>query len=144
LRSAFWYYHAQKVLPFSQSAYIVGIIIAIEVLMPKKDDTSKICEKCKRSFDGTTKRFINFVEKHITDQNTDDDFKKLLTELYRLRSRFAHGGELLRIDEELSFILNPVTAKEKIVIERISLIAKIVMINWLKNVEPSHKNISKW
>ena len=79
LRSAFWYYHAQKVLPFSQSAYIVGIIIAIEVLMPKKDDTSKICEKCKRSFDGTTKRFINFVEKHFTDQNTDDDFKKLLT-----------------------------------------------------------------
>lgn len=36
LRSAFWYYHAQKVLPFSQSAYIVGMISAIETLIPKK------------------------------------------------------------------------------------------------------------
>jgi len=128
LRSAFWYYHAQKVLSFSPSAYIVGMISAIETLLPKKDDNSTICEKCKRSLTSVTKRFSNFVNKLV---NVPNGFNDALKKLYSLRSRLAHGDELLRIDEELRFILNPLTSKEMIILDHIPIITKNVMINWL-------------
>jgi hypothetical protein len=95
LRSAAAVYIAGDLWDVSMSSYFLACVQAIETLVDR--GPFQPCPTCgKDTGPGPTRLFQNFVEKYCLATDVD---KKVLSELYRVRSALAHGRYLFQLDE---------------------------------------------
>jgi hypothetical protein len=127
--AAFWLQHSTKVYRESRSAAYVAIAIAIESVMPPPE-RGKQCECCKLHIGkGPTAQFKDFITQFVPAPALNG---KQISRLYEVRSKLAHGHDLLIEDQE---ILAPALEsfedwQDHDIIQRL---ARIALMNWLNH-----------
>lgn len=95
LRAAFWYRHAIVEHSDSGSASFLALINSIEALVPDEKGAT-VCPECKRSIGKSmTQRFVEFLEDIVPGTGNVESARR---NLYRVRGKLTHGGDLLRVD----------------------------------------------
>lgn len=94
IRAASWFQCFTRVWHISQSMAYTALISAIETLLPAEEAGPR-CATCGKALRGPTDRFVDFVEGILP---ADQRSRAARREFYRLRSKLAHGGYLLRSD----------------------------------------------
>jgi hypothetical protein len=95
VRSAASIYTAIELWDLSISSYFLMCVQAIETMVDRPDPVR--CSSCNRDMGpGPTKLFREFVERYAADSGVD---KKVVNELYSVRSALAHGHFLFQLDE---------------------------------------------
>lgn len=104
LRACFWLNHAMEVYAPSQSSAYVALATAIEALLPADSDT-QFCIECGRPMGpGPTRKFVDFINRHVPDTG---QFRSRREKLYGLRSAIAHGGKLFLTDYDPLHMMHP-------------------------------------
>lgn len=93
LRSFFWFRHASIVSTYSQSDSFLALIYAIEGLLPAED--AEVCRQCSRPLGSVGRRFAEFLD---GIEPADQEIARARRQLYAVRSKLSHGGDLLRSD----------------------------------------------
>jgi hypothetical protein len=125
-RACYWYNHAYDVWSLSKSASYVALVIAIECMLDGKPDV-KPCETCgKTPTDGPTKQFRSFIEAHVPGA---DELKTVKGELYRIRSRMAHGSRVMAND--IGSWHDPMNASEDALHRQLTRLVQFALVNWL-------------
>ena len=52
--------------------------------------------------------------------------------MYSVRSAISHGDKLLRGDLDIEWGLHPIKENERRLVEQLSLVTRIVLLNWLR------------
>lgn len=130
LRSSFWFQHAQLVATLSKSASFTALMSAIEALMPEAIPTGH-CDACNRPISiGSTRRFKDFVEQFIPDQQASSADKG---KLYSLRSALSHGGSLLHSDRNgWAAGMTSRSLEEWASYDAMWRIVRIALANWIR------------
>ena len=130
LRSATMIYYAKELWDTSISASFLACVQAIEALTDKPSEDP--CPTCgKDRTDGPTQLVKKIVQKHCKGMEVD---KKVLDDLYRVRSALAHGEYLFQMDESpgsFGYVASVASDKEREMIDPAITIAKQVLRNWL-------------
>ncbi len=123
---------SNKLWDSSQSMAYIAAICAIESI-PKKSDDLVSCPECGKPIDGPTKQFIDFVEKYGPKLS---ETKKVIKELYRIRSKIVHQGFLFERDSEpWAFWGSPKQIEEEFNKGiALRLIVQIAIIRWLISI----------
>jgi hypothetical protein len=102
LMSVFLYYNSSKIRMISPSMAYVALVSSIENMCGLEAELDGIkfesCEKCGNQIYKLSKRFREFVMKYSLKKNNNGNFKKNINDVYSLRSKIAHAGELLYMD----------------------------------------------
>jgi hypothetical protein len=127
LRACQWVYVAHAHWVTHASSFYIALVAAIESLLPAAP-TSEKCPACGRDKGpGPTQLFQDFVEAH-TKGETASNRKPL----YALRSKLAHGGGLLQLDERpWTFSFNTSALQERERWTELVDVVRAVLINWL-------------
>lgn len=129
LRAAFWYAQYHDSWHSSISLAYITLICAIETLVPNSSGGAR-CDACGRATGpGPTQRFQAFVEEMLPGMSDED--RPSARELYRVRSKLAHGGALLRLDVERAAHLHPATSNEYFLIHGAAHLTKVILVAWL-------------
>jgi len=120
LNSCVLYSKSFDIYNISPSLFLVGIISAIENLIPTIK--AQVCEKCGQPKYSVVSRFKEFFNRYTGGGNN-----KWANELYKARSSISHRGGLLLVDK---MPWNPYF-DEKIEREQLLIAVRIVLINWL-------------
>lgn len=125
LRACYWFAHSKAIGQISKSASFIAMVSGIEAIMPPPSQTR--CTTCggQTGLSGT-QRFAAFVDGLVPDATEADDRK----EFYRLRSALAHGGKLLKRDED-AWGMGYAGVGEFWQSDRLSRVVRIALINWL-------------
>jgi hypothetical protein len=130
LRSAAAIYTARELWDLSISSYFLMCVQAIETMIDRPDPVR--CLACNRDMGpGPTKLFREFVERYCEDNGVD---KKVVNELYSVRSALAHGHYLFQLDEApWSFNMGAMAARvdEDEIYRSAITVAKTGLRNWL-------------
>lgn len=128
-RACYWYQHASVVASLSSSAKYTALVIAVETLMPRPDNSQK-CKTCNLSTGPSSNaRFSSFVEEYAPNATTTPEDRK---RFYAIRSKLSHGDSLLHGDQGFfgpAFV--PKHTVEWSDMDRVQNIARVVLINWL-------------
>jgi hypothetical protein len=137
---------ARDIWGTSKSLSLFAAVAAIEHLIQVSDPGLKECgacnqpvseakcDKCGQSTFGLTRRFRDFVGRHLSDADTQEErspVRKLAGELYSARSNLAHGHSLLRADEFDSGF-NAGGNDDQSHFERVTTVARRVLLSWLR------------
>jgi hypothetical protein len=127
LRACQWVYVAHAHWVTHASSFYIALVAAIESLLPAAPASEK-CPACGRDKGpGTTHLFQEFVEAHTKNETASN--RKLL---YALRSKLAHGGGLLQLDERpWAFSFTTTDLQERESWTELSTVVREVLINWL-------------
>ena len=129
LRAAHWYLHAAEARATSSSGALVALICAIESMLPPAP-AAQSCDRCGRSTGpSVTQRFRDFLEEIVPSHNDEDVSAR--TKLYRLRSKLAHGGDLMRGDLHPEHYIHPATSEEHGQIWHAGALVRFAIINWI-------------
>ena len=133
LRAAFWYRHATQVHSYSSSASFLALIHGIEALMPAEEGATR-CSACERPLGkSTTQRFVEFLEEGVP---ATEDVKSARRALYIVRSKLAHGGDLLRRDlDPWPVGLRPETTSEWQDASHAFGLSRLALLTWLAGQE---------
>ena len=125
LRACQWVYVAHAHWVTHASSSYIALVAAIESLLPAAPASEK-CPACGRDKGpGPTQLFQDFVEAHT---KTTSNKKPL----YALRSKLAHGGGLLQLDERpWAFSFNTSALEERESWAELYKVVREVLINWL-------------
>jgi hypothetical protein len=130
LRSAAAIYTARELWDLSISSYFLTCVQAIETMIDRPVPVR--CPACNRDMGpGPTKLFREFVERYCADNGVD---KKVMNELYSVRSALAHGHYLFQLDEApWSFNMGAMAARvdEDEIYRSAITVAKTGLRNWL-------------
>ncbi len=135
--------NAQEIWSASRSLSLAAFVFAIDALCHADDPqpptcpacgnlrSNQTCSTCGGPRFGLTKRFQEFVEEYIRD----DDEAKIAAKLFRVRSDIVHRGELLRADEfDAGF--NVGGSDDQSYLERgVGRTVRKVLLGWLSNPE---------
>jgi len=132
-RAAFWIDIATRQWTISVSSSFASLVSAIEALTDRGTTHWIHCEQCKadRSHEvpGATERFQSFFATYATGPA----LKKRRREMYKLRSGILHGSDLMQLDQDLTFGVDPSDFNEFELQRELWSITRIALRNWLKN-----------
>ncbi len=120
LNSCILFNKSFDVFSISTSLFLIGIISAIENLMPTIE--GKPCKTCNQPIYSVSSRFKKFFNKYTGGENY-----KWADRLYNARSGITHNGGLLLAD---IIPLNPYF-DDKIERGQLLIAVRILLINWL-------------
>jgi hypothetical protein len=130
VRSAASIYTAIELWDLSISSYFLMCVQAIETMVDRPDPVR--CSSCNKDIGpGPTKLFREFVERYAPDNGVD---KKVVNELYSVRSALGHGHYLFQIDEaQWSFNMGARVARadEDEIYRSAITVAETGLRNWL-------------
>jgi hypothetical protein len=129
LRACFWFSTAASMRQYSSSASFIGLISAIEALMP--DPSPGVpCLTCSRpQGKGATRLLKEFVEEFAGAAPQREVTKR---GLYAIRSKLSHGGALLHSDTQGFLIgLDPRHTREWGDFAVAEQLVRILIVNWL-------------
>jgi hypothetical protein len=122
-----WYYQAIDIWQKFNSSAFIALVSAIECLVPKGQE---ICSFCGQPKYRVTKRFKDFLEKHVPFLATEFHEEKKF--IYQVRSDLSHGLDLLIQDmKPWTFMLNPRAQKQDILQRNLYFITRVAIYNWL-------------
>jgi hypothetical protein len=102
-RAAFWMDVASSQSTISASSSFASLVSAVESLTDRGTTHRVYCEQCRdyRSHEvpGATERFRSFFETYAPGAA----LRKRRTQMYDLRSAIVHGGDLMQMDQDLTF-----------------------------------------
>jgi hypothetical protein len=136
MRSAHWLVKCSEVYQQSHSLAYVSLVYALEGLLPAPTATGK-CNGCgKISYD---KSIQDSFGKLLNEYGADLP-KDVVSEIYGLRSKIAHGGGLMPRDREvIGFRFSAEQNEKDTVYRRLRRVCEVVMINWLHSENRSLK-----
>jgi hypothetical protein len=112
------------------SSYFLACVQAFETLVDRP--SPQPCPTCgKDTGPGPTKLFQDFIEKHCPASEVD---KKILSQLYSVRSALAHGHYLFQLDEApwaFSLAATVASFHEQDISRSAITVAKEDLRNWL-------------
>ena len=127
MRAAYWFNHAEAVLPLSRSAALISLVQAVESLIVH--GSSEKCETCGRAYgDGVGKSFRKFLERFVSKS---DDYSEALKTLYKTRSNLTHGDHVLLADEYLLPTNSPGYSQEWILVNMAQEVTQTAIMGWL-------------
>jgi hypothetical protein len=130
LRSAAAIYAAHELWDLNISSYFLMCVQALETLIDRPPPVR--CRECKMDMgSGPTRLFHEFVERYCADSGVE---KKVITEIYSVRSALAHGHYLFQLDEApWSFNMGATTARasEDEIYRSAIQVSKAGLRNWL-------------
>lgn len=130
LRACYWFAHSKAIGQISKSASFIALVSGIEAIMPPPPQMR--CAECGNTTGPSgTERFAAFVDALVPNATEAADRK----EFYRLRSALAHGGKLLKRDED-PWGMGYAGVGEFWKSDRLSRVARIALINWLLQQNP--------
>ena len=126
-RASYWLAHSDAVRPLSSSASYAALVQAIEALLPGDND-APLCPECRRPVGpGITRRYMDFIEHYAPGIET-----KERRELYAVRSKISHGGELLHSDfGPRSFSMGAKELDEFRILHLVHAVTRRAIVNWL-------------
>lgn len=131
-RAAFWMDLASRQWHVSISSSFASLVSAVEALTERGEIHSTKCPLCNtitnRHSPGPTKNFINFLETYAPGKSN----KKRCNEMYSLRSGILHGSNLMRLDEDNYFGLDPHWLGQHELTNELWLLTKASLRQWLK------------
>jgi hypothetical protein len=126
-RAITWFQQAPHIHRASSSAGYGALVTAIESLL----ETSRPpkCSKCNQPKYATTKRFKDFLEKHIPCVGKHPEVRD---RLYRVRSKITHGGDMFEEDIEPWRSLSTAKGDEEMSLYwNAHQLVSIAIYNWL-------------
>ncbi|HSY46914.1 MAG TPA: hypothetical protein VK800_12750 [Steroidobacteraceae bacterium] len=130
MRASHWYQYAQRTSSYSHSGSYNALVSAVEALMPDAVPDS-YCDCCRRPMGaGSTKRFVEFVERHAPGPAVT---AKQRRELYSLRSALSHGGRLLHTDRFSWAGMTPAYVADFNNQQGLWQLVRLVLVNWLSS-----------
>jgi len=118
-RAAFWLDNASRQWHTSMSASFAALVSAVESLINIRGP-------------GATGRFRAFFEQYAPGAT----LAPRRNQMYNLRSGILHGGELMMIDQDVSFGWDPPWWNERELHEELWTVTRIAVRNWLRNPPP--------
>jgi hypothetical protein len=133
-RAMYWMNLSRRQWEDSMSASFISLVSAVEALADQQSVKHHVyCEECqnKRSHDvpGATEKFRTFFERYVPDPG----LRERRSKMYAMRSKIAHGSELLQIDVGRAFGWDPPYWNERELNWELSSLARAAARNWLRN-----------
>jgi hypothetical protein len=129
LRAAHWFLHAAEARVTSSSGALVALDCAIESMVPPAP-ASQSCDHCGKAMGpSVTQRFRDFLEEIVPSH--DDEDISARKKLYSLRSKLAHGWDLMRGDLHPEHFIHPATSEEHGQIWYAGALVRFAIINWI-------------
>jgi hypothetical protein len=132
-QAAYWFDLAARQWEISASASFVSLVSAIETFVGRGSVHTIKCPECNEFFDhevpGATRRFKEFLKTHAGEP----EFKKQRDKMYNIRSKIAHGSDLLILDREYYSGWDPVSQSELQMQWQLQSVTKAAMISWLRS-----------
>jgi hypothetical protein len=145
-RAAFWMDVASSQWTSSVSSSFASLVSAVESLTDRGTTHLVYCEQCQaeRSHEvpGATERFRSFFETYAPGAA----LRKRRTQMYELRSGILHGSDLMQMDQDLAFGLDPSDWNEGELHRELWSITRLALRNWLKNppaVDERHRTTER-
>lgn len=128
LRASHWKKVSSDSFQISQSSAYIALVNAIESLVPPAKSEGRCSECGKEKGPGPTKNFRGFLEKYTP--GVPSEYRN---ELYRIRSKFTHGGSLMPGDMagKGGFRFNPGQNEIRNKHYALSHIVQVALISWL-------------
>lgn len=126
--AGYWLQHSQRAWRSSHSAAFTALVSAIEALLD--EPSSEKCPSCRSTIGGgSTAQFREFLRQHLPGDGATDAARN---ELYRLRSKIAHGDRLFYSDR-FGFGFHPERNSEDAKLRNLTQSARVVVYNWLQS-----------
>jgi hypothetical protein len=130
-RAAFWMDLASRQKTISVSSSFASLVSAVESLTDRGSTHRVYCEECQadRSHEvpGATERFRSFFETYAAGAA----LRKRRTQMYEVRSGILHGSDLMQLDQDLAFGLDPPDWNEAELHRELWSITRLALRNWL-------------
>ena len=134
LRAAHWFYAANAIWLDHRSSSYIALVAAIESLVPASTAGPR-CSECDRETGpGPTRNFRAFLDRYAPPSEKD---KYSADELYRMRSKLAHGNYMLTSDRVLHAGFETDVLREQGSFNILHTAVRIAIINWLSDSERS-------
>jgi hypothetical protein len=135
-RAIFWMDVADRQWTISVSSSFASLVTAVESLTDRGKAHWIYCEQCqeKQSHEvpGAGKRFRSFFETYAPGAPLRERRRRM----YKLRSDILHGSDLMQMDQDLAFGLDPPDFNEAELHRELWSITRLALRNWLKNPPP--------
>src|SRR5260370_14765992 len=132
-RAAFWLEIASRQWPISVSSAVASLVTAVESLTERGATHLVYCDQCGRETQhdapGPTQLFQRFFEKYAPGRSQ----KKQRDDMYKLRSGILHGSNVMQIDQDFVFGLDPDELNESELTWELWSVTRIAMRNWLRD-----------
>lgn len=132
-----WYYQSSKVWHESHSLSFIALVTALECLFQNyekcKDcgspsvEAFEKCKTCGEPIFKITKTLRDFLDTHVPFI----DAKKERDLIYNIRSKLAHGLEMLNRDFEQGIAVSPIRQHEEQFSRNIRYVVFVAIYNWL-------------
>lgn len=129
-RACYWYRKGNDAWVVSRSLAFVALVSAIEALIDEPKAGGTTCEACgKATGAGPTAAFRSILEHLVPGPHSG----KFRSDLYRRRSKLAHGDRLLAADEPgYGAGLSPASADEYWSWVELRAIVRLALVNYLR------------
>ena len=132
-RAVYWLDLASRQWNISMSASFAALVSAIESLTERGDVHGFECPVCAKptqhEVPGATRRFKEFLDTHAPGAS----LAKRRDAMYSLRSGILHGSELMQLDQDRGFGLDPPWWNERELNDELWGLTRVALRNWLKN-----------
>ena len=132
-RAIFWMDMAAREWSISVSSSFTALASAVEALTDRGTMHVVFCEHCKKQrqheVPGANERFRTFFDTFAPGASLEKNRNKM----YSLRSGILHGGDLMRIDQDLAFGWDPPGRNEGKLHGELWGLSKVALRNWLRN-----------
>jgi hypothetical protein len=132
-RAIFWVDMASRQWNLSVSASFGALVSAIESLTERGDTHGFTCPCCgkltQHEVPGATRRFKDFLDIYAPGTT----LAKRRDNMYSLRSGILHGSDLMQLDQDLAFGVDPPWWNERELHAELWGVTRIALRNWLKN-----------
>jgi hypothetical protein len=122
---------ASRKWTISVSSSFASLVSAVESLTDRGTTHRVFCEQCQddRSHEvpGATERFRSFFETYAPGAA----LRKRRTQMYEFRSGILHGSDLMQMDQDLAFGLDPPDWNERKLHSELWSITRLALRNWL-------------
>jgi hypothetical protein len=139
-RAIFWMDVADRQWTISVSSSFASLVTAVESLTDRGKAHWVYCEQCqeKQSHEvpGAGKRFRSFFETYAPGAPLRERRRRM----YKLRSDILHGSDLMQLDQDLAFGLDPSDFNEAELHRELWSITRLALRNWLKNPPRSQED----
>lgn len=129
---AYWMDMASKQWNDSFSASFSSLVSAVEAFTERGAIHTVYCSSCSSNSShespGATERFRDFFEKFAPGEVA----RARRSEMYKLRSKISHGGDLMQIDRARSFGWDPPGWNEDQLHRELWSVTRFAIRNWLK------------
>lgn len=137
--SCSWYSQSSEVWHNSGSSAFISLVTALECLVGEREkcddcnqeipDQLDFCDGCKQPRYQVAKGFKKFLERFVP---FIDSYPREKKTLYGIRSKLAHGIDLLQHDlKPWTFIMNVKKDEQDLLHRNLHYISRVAMYNWL-------------